>query len=171
MKQWFSRKEVHVFGPVLPAGFGTESQNNKEGAIVDIKIFLGEMLVPVQHGKQSVFLVRFFFKGFQLHISYFLLRFLLTLSTGCQFRNMLTSWSKPWLKNKSTFARWQLLSVCDSKSLLSQILAYASQNVKSSDQLAERIKSSGMECKLHGIHSYSFWITRYYMPNSTSGYL
>jgi hypothetical protein len=58
MKQWFSeiRKEVHVLGPLLPAGFGTESQSSEEGASVDIETFLEEMLV--QHGKQSVFFVR-----------------------------------------------------------------------------------------------------------------
>jgi hypothetical protein len=60
MKQWFSdmQKEVHVLGPLLPAGFGTESQNSEEGASVDMEAFLGEMLG--QHGKQSVFFVRFF---------------------------------------------------------------------------------------------------------------
>ena len=64
MKQWFSelRKEVHVLGPLLPAGFGTDSQNNEEGASADIETFLGEMLV--QRGKRSVFFVRtFFFLG------------------------------------------------------------------------------------------------------------
>ena len=61
LKQWFSdkRKEVHVLGPLLPAGFGTDSQNNEEGASVDIETFLGEMLE--QHGKRSVFFVRSFF--------------------------------------------------------------------------------------------------------------
>ena len=55
MKQWLSniQKEVHVLGPLLPAGFGTDSE---EGASVDIKTFLEEMLV--QHGKRSVFLVK-----------------------------------------------------------------------------------------------------------------
>jgi hypothetical protein len=58
LKQWLSstQKEVHVLGPVLPAGFGTDS--GEEEASVDIKTFLGEMLV--QHGKRSVFLVRSF---------------------------------------------------------------------------------------------------------------
>ena len=57
MKQWLSnmQKEVHVLGPLLPAGFGTD---NEEGASVDIETFLEEMLV--QHGKRSVFLVRSF---------------------------------------------------------------------------------------------------------------
>jgi len=56
VKQWLSnmQKEVHVLGPLLPAGFGT---GNEEGASVDIETFLGEMLE--QHGKRSVFLVSF----------------------------------------------------------------------------------------------------------------
>ena len=66
MKQWFSdiRKEVHVLGPLLPAGFGSKSQNSEEGASVDVETFLGEMLV--QHGKRSVFFVKkdFFFFSF-----------------------------------------------------------------------------------------------------------
>jgi hypothetical protein len=54
LKQWLSsmQKEVHVLGPLLPAGFGTDSE---EGASVDIETFLGEMLV--HHGNRSVFLV------------------------------------------------------------------------------------------------------------------
>jgi len=48
------QKEVHVLGPLLPAGFGAD---NEEGASVDIVTFLGEMLV--QHGNRSVFLVSF----------------------------------------------------------------------------------------------------------------
>jgi hypothetical protein len=59
MKQWFSdmQKEVHVLGPLLPFGYGIETLNI-EGPSVDIETFLGEMLV--QHGKRSVFFVRFF---------------------------------------------------------------------------------------------------------------
>ena len=54
MKVWLSsmQKEIHVLGPLLPAGFGTDSE---EGASVDIETFLGEMLA--QHGKRSVFMV------------------------------------------------------------------------------------------------------------------
>ena len=65
MKQWLSnmQKEVHVLGPLLPAGFGTDSE---EGASVDIETFLGEMLV--QQGKRSVFLVRSF--SFLLNFKY-----------------------------------------------------------------------------------------------------
>ena len=60
MKQWFSdmQKEVHVLGPLLPSGYGIETQNTEEGASVDIEAFLGEM--QAQHGERSVFFVRFF---------------------------------------------------------------------------------------------------------------
>jgi hypothetical protein len=60
MKQWFSdmQKELFVFGPTLPPGYGTEIQKSEEGASVDIETFLGKMLV--QHGKGSVFFVRIF---------------------------------------------------------------------------------------------------------------
>ena len=59
MKQWFSgmQKEVHVLGPLLPAGYGAEIQNNEGGATVGIETFLEEMLA--QHGKRSVFFVGF----------------------------------------------------------------------------------------------------------------
>ena len=59
MKQWFSdmKKELYVVGPLLPTGYGVETQKSEEGASVDIETFLGEMLV--QHGKRSVFFVRF----------------------------------------------------------------------------------------------------------------
>jgi hypothetical protein len=60
MKQWFldMQKEVHVLGPLLPAGYGTEIRNIEEGASVDIETFLEEMLQ--QHGKRSLFFVRSF---------------------------------------------------------------------------------------------------------------
>ena len=59
MKQWFTdmQKEIYVLGPLLPPYYGIETQNDEEGASVDIERFLGEM--QEQHGKQSVFLVRF----------------------------------------------------------------------------------------------------------------
>jgi hypothetical protein len=55
MIKWFSdmQKEVHVLGPLLPSGYGSETQNNEVGANVDIEAFLVKMLV--QHGKRSVF--------------------------------------------------------------------------------------------------------------------
>ena len=59
---------MHILGPLLPPGYGIETQNNEEGTNVDIETFLGEMLV--QHGKQSVFFVRsflFFQVVFELH--------------------------------------------------------------------------------------------------------
>ena len=69
MKKWFSdmQKEVYALGPLLPSGYGIESQNlnGEEGASVDIEIFLGEMLV--QHGKGSVFFVRLFFFLLPVH--------------------------------------------------------------------------------------------------------
>ena len=52
------QKEIYVLGPLLPIGYGIETQNGEEGANVDIETFLGEMLV--QHGKGSVFFVRIF---------------------------------------------------------------------------------------------------------------
>ena len=60
MKQWFShmQKELYFLGPVLPLGYGIETQKIEEGANADIETFLGEMLV--QHGKGSVFFVRLF---------------------------------------------------------------------------------------------------------------
>ena len=58
MKQWFSdmHKELHVLGPLLPPGYGSETQTVEAGSSVDIETFLEEMLV--QHGKKSVFFVR-----------------------------------------------------------------------------------------------------------------
>ena len=60
VKQWLSdmQKETHVLGPLLPRGYGIETQNGEEGASVDIETYLGEM--QVQHGKGSVFFVGFF---------------------------------------------------------------------------------------------------------------
>ena len=60
MKQWLSemQKELHVLGPLLPSGYGTEIQNGEEGVSVDIETFLEDM--QVQYGKRSVFFVRFF---------------------------------------------------------------------------------------------------------------
>ena len=64
LKQWFydMQKEVYVLGPLLPLGYGIETQNGEEGASVDIEAFLGEM--QIQHGKRSVFFVRFKFFPF-----------------------------------------------------------------------------------------------------------
>jgi hypothetical protein len=85
------QKEVHVFGPLLPPGYGTKMQSNEEGTNIDIETFLGEMLV--QHGKRSVFFVRSFFLFlFCVRTSYiFSPRFPLALSTGHRFRNTLTN--------------------------------------------------------------------------------
>ena len=61
MKQWFSdmQKDIYVLGPLLPPGYGIETQNGEEGTSDEVEAFLGEMLV--QHGKRSVFFVRFFY--------------------------------------------------------------------------------------------------------------
>ena len=42
VKQWFSdmQKEVHVLGPLLPSGYGIETQKTEEGVSVDIETFL-----------------------------------------------------------------------------------------------------------------------------------
>ena len=58
MKTWFfdMQKDVHVFGPLLPSGYGTETQDGEEGQSVHIKAFLEEMLV--RHGERSVFFVK-----------------------------------------------------------------------------------------------------------------
>ena len=68
MKQWFSdvQKEVHVLGPLLPPGYGT---NGEEGINIDIETFLGKMLV--QHGERSVFFVRSFPFSFAFELTYF----------------------------------------------------------------------------------------------------
>ena len=91
MKQWFSdmQKEVHVFGPLLPFGFGTETQNGEEGESVDIKMFLEEMLE--RHGKRSVYFVKSFSFFLLVRANFFSFRFPLDLFTGLQFRNTLTS--------------------------------------------------------------------------------
>ena len=99
MKQWFSdvQKEVHVFGPLLPFGYGTITPNGEEGKSVDIEAFLGEMLV--RHGKRSVFFVKILSFFFLVPTNFFL-RFPLELSIGLQFRDTLTSFSMPSLKKK-----------------------------------------------------------------------
>jgi hypothetical protein len=89
VKQWFSdmQKEIYVLGPLLPPGYGIEIQNtgSEEGSSVDIETFLGEMLV--QHGRGSVFFVRFF-PFICIPTEYkLLLRFPLALPSIPQFRN------------------------------------------------------------------------------------
>ena len=59
---------MHVLGPLLPHGYGTETQSTEEGIDVDIETFLGEMLV--QHGKRSVFFVRSFLFPFFLRSNF-----------------------------------------------------------------------------------------------------
>ena len=47
MKQWFSdmQKEIYVLGPLLPSGYGIETQKSEEGANLDVEVFLAEMQV------------------------------------------------------------------------------------------------------------------------------
>ena len=52
------QKEVYVLGPLLPSGYGIETQNTEEGASVNIEAFLGEM--QVRYGKRSVFFASLF---------------------------------------------------------------------------------------------------------------
>ena len=80
------QKELHVLGPLLPPGYGTETQKGEEGASVDFETFLEEKLV--QHGKGSVFFVSFLFLSFAFQPSKFLLRFPLALSSIPQFLNI-----------------------------------------------------------------------------------
>ena len=58
------QKGVHALGPLLSSSYGIETQNSEEEASINYEEFLGEM--QVQHGKQSVFYVRFIF--FLLHL-------------------------------------------------------------------------------------------------------
>ena len=48
MKQWFSemQKELYVLGPLLPPGYGIETQKSEEGASVDIEMFLFSLMHP-----------------------------------------------------------------------------------------------------------------------------
>ena len=91
MKQWYSdmQKEVHILGPLLPSGYGMETQNGEEGASVDIEAFLGEM--QIQHGKRSVFFASLSSPFFRVRTIAFLLRFPLALSSIPEFRNTLMS--------------------------------------------------------------------------------
>jgi hypothetical protein len=109
MKRWFSgmKKEVHVLGPLLPPGYGTETQNNEEGTNVDIETFLGEMLV--QYGKQSVFFVSFGTVHWPSVPEY------------------VDELIEALIAKKAPF-----------------ILAYASSSATLSEQLAERVQSSGL---------------------------
>ena len=47
------QKEVYVLGPLLPPRYGTEAQNSEEGASVDIKTFLREILVQHESDRYS----------------------------------------------------------------------------------------------------------------------
>ena len=60
IKEWFTsmQKGLHILGPLLPAGYGAETQKAEEGAGGDIEVFLEEKLK--KHGKRSVFYVKSF---------------------------------------------------------------------------------------------------------------
>ena len=90
MKQWFSnmQKEIYVLGPLLPPGYGIETQNCEEGESDDIEAFLGEM--QVKHGKRSVFFVSYF-PSFYISTKKKILRFPLELPSIHPFRNTLMS--------------------------------------------------------------------------------
>ena len=147
MKQWLFdiQKDVYVLGPLLPPGYGSKMQDNQEGASVEIETFLGKMLA--QHGKRSVFFVKpfLFLSAVELHTLDFL-RFPLVLSTGHLYRNTLTNWLKSWLQRKHHL----YVDSCFSHIILwfkfctEQILAHASQRATLSEQLVERVQSSGM---------------------------
>ena len=147
VKQWLSdiQKDVYVLGPLLPPGYGAKMQDNEEGTSVEIETFLGKMLA--QHGKRSVFFVKsfLFFSAVELHTLDFF-RFPLVLSTGHQYRNTLTNWLKFWLQRKHHL----YVDGCYSCSILwfkvctEQILAHASQRATLSEQLVERVQSSGL---------------------------
>ena len=84
-------KGLHVLGPLLPPGYGTETQTVEAGSSVDIETFLEGM--SVQHGKRSVFFVRdyiflFLFFTKKTHTNYSR-RFHLVPSSIHQFRNTL----------------------------------------------------------------------------------
>ena len=109
IKQWFSdmQKEIYVLGPHLLSGYGVKSQNGKEGKSFDIETFLGEMLI--QHGKGSVFYVRFFPFFFCIPTKYnfssdFYWHSLLSLSFGIRWW---VDWITHW--KESTICKWQVL--------------------------------------------------------------
>ena len=119
MKQWFydMQKEVHVLGPLLPYGYGIQTQNSEEGSSVDIESFLTEM--QAQHGKRSVFFVRFFFSdlkstqinNFSHHnqinfFSGFLRHYFLSHSFGIP---RWIDWSPYW--KESTICKWRLFCI------------------------------------------------------------
>ena len=161
MKQWFSdlRKEVHVLGPLLPADFGTESQNNEEGASVDIETFLGEM-----HGKRSVIFVRSFSLWriqLQIFSSGFLWYSPLDVNFGIRWR---VDWSPDW-KEKAPFVyidSYFPFVIQAHYSVRFLLLRPHVPNYRSNWQ--KESSHQVWECVPKAIH---FWITRYYIPNST----
>ena len=137
------QKEVHVLGPLLPSNFGIKMQNGEEGSSVDIETFLGKMLL--QHGERSVFFVRSL--PFLYIYLIILLRFPLGLTTGHQFRNMLTNCSNPLLKRKHHLYVYIYICHCFHPMIydsLNQIVSCAGPRATFSEHLTERIQSSGL---------------------------
>ena len=138
MKQWFSdmHKELHVLGPLLPPGYGTETQTVEAGSSIDIETLLEEVLV--QHGKKSVFFVR---DCISLCISHSNL--LLQISFGSIFYPPVSEYvdeliealiekKAPFISAKKTFLSFY------------QIFSHASPYAKISEELIEKVKSSGL---------------------------
>ena len=150
VKQWFSdmQKEVYILGPLLPPGYATKTHNSEEGTGVDIETFLEKMLV--QHGKRSVFFVNFLFLFFFVRRSNFIHKFS-QVSFGSfhwppvqeyvdELIGALIAKKAPFVRLTATFHT----IIYDSGLLMKQILAYASPRATLSEQLAERVQSSGL---------------------------
>ena len=150
LKQCFSdkQKELHVLGPLLPPGYGIKTQNGEEGTSSDFETFLGEMLV--RHGERSVFFVRSFF--FFLHSN--LYKYIFSqVCFGSLFwppvQEYVDELIEALIDKKAPFVRClQLLfffgTIHDSNLLLNQILSYSSKYASISEQLEEKIQSSGL---------------------------
>ena len=146
VKEWFSdmQKKVHVLGPLLPPGYGTKTPKSEEGTSVNVETFLGEMLV--KHGKQSVFFVRSFpFFPFELYMDNFS-----QVSFGSfhwpSVPEYVDELIEALIEKKAPFVRYSYFHIIIyySSLLLNQIFAYASPSATLSEQLAEKIKSSGL---------------------------
>ena len=153
MKQWFSsmQKEVHVLGPLLPPGYGNKTQNGEEGTNAEIETFLGEMLV--KHGKRSVFFVGSFPLFCVGTFTYMIICFFFfsQVSFGSfhwpSVPEYVDELIEALIDKKAPFVGRQpffITIIYDSSLLLNQIFAYASPRATLSEQLAEKIQSSGL---------------------------
>jgi hypothetical protein len=152
MKQWFSdmQKELFVLGPLLPPGYGIETQKGEEGASVEIETFLGEMLE--QHGKASVFFVKKYSFPFSSAIPTKIWFFSLQISFGTNFFpsepeyveeliEALIEKKAPYVSDGLLFHAIFFIMI---QALFYQIFSCASPFAKISEQLIEKIKSSGL---------------------------